>query len=106
MCAGLEKKVEKTFNLDIDSIFKDKLYFKHRQEEQEAQIQKGENKMLAYYRVERDREKRYIISLYYKNILGALKEMHRSTCRTPKDVNEVIVYYRQRGYRVQSAMMA
>ena len=62
--------------------------------------------MLAYYRVERDREKRYIISLYYKNFLGAMTEMHRSTCRTPKDVNEVIVYYRQRGYRVQSMMTA
>lgn len=72
----------------------------------EAQMQKGENKMLAYYRIERDKEKRYIVSLYYKNFLGALKEMHRSTCRTPKDVNEVIVYYRQRGYRVQSVMTA
>lgn len=62
--------------------------------------------MLTYYRVERDVEKRYIISLYYKNILGVLKEMHRSTCRTPKDVNEVIMYYRQRGYRVQSVTTA
>lgn len=62
--------------------------------------------MLTYYRVERDVEKRYIISLYYKNMLGVLKEMHRSTCRTPKDVNEVIMYYRQRGYRVQSVATA
>lgn len=62
--------------------------------------------MLAYYRVERNEEKRYIISLYYKNFLGAFHEMHRSTCRSPKDVNEVIMYYRQRGYRVQSVMMA
>lgn len=65
-----------------------------------------EKEMLAYYRVERDREKRYIISLYYRSIFGVLKEMHRSTCRAPKDVNEVIVYYRQRGYSVQSMLTA
>lgn len=62
--------------------------------------------MLAYYRVERDKEKRYIISLYYKNFFGALKEMHRSVHNAPKDINEVIVYYRQHGYRVQSVATA
>lgn len=62
--------------------------------------------MLAYYRVERDREKRYVISLFYKNFLGMMNEMHRSTCRTPKDVNEVITYYRQRGYHIQSIATA
>ena len=58
--------------------------------------------MIAYYRVERDREKRYVISLYYKNFIGVLREMHRSTCRTPKGVNDVVIYYRNMGYRVQS----
>lgn len=62
--------------------------------------------MLHYYRVERDREQRYVVSLYYKNFLGALKEMHRSTCRTPKDVNEVIMYYKNRGYHIQSIATA
>lgn len=62
--------------------------------------------MLAYYRVERDREKRYIVSLYYKNFLGTLKEMHRSAHETPKDINEVLMYYKSLGYRVQSIVTA
>ena len=62
--------------------------------------------MLHYYRVERDREKRYIVSIFYKNFLGSMKEMHRSVHDTPKDVNEVIMYYKSRGYHIQSIATA
>lgn len=62
--------------------------------------------MLVYYRVERDRFRKYIISLYYRNFIGGMKEMHRSAHRTPKEVNEVIMKYRADGYRVQSIMTA
>lgn len=62
--------------------------------------------MLAYYRVERDRCKKYVISLYYKNMLGMMKEMHRSAHNSPKEVNEVIQKYRTDGYRIQSIMTA
>ena len=62
--------------------------------------------MLVYYRVERDRFQKYIISLYYKNFWGTLKEMHRSAHATPKAINEVIVHYREQGYRIQSIMTA
>lgn len=62
--------------------------------------------MLAYYKVERDNERRYVISLYYITFLGLMKEMHRSVHKTPKDINEVITYYRNRGYRVQSIATA
>lgn len=62
--------------------------------------------MLLYYRVERDRYQKYIISLYYRNFIGAMKEMHRSVHRTPKDINEVIQHYRHAGYRIQSMTTA
>lgn len=62
--------------------------------------------MLVYYKVERDRFQKYIISLYYKNFIGGMKEMHRSAHRTPKEVNEVIMKYRADGYRIQSVMTA
>lgn len=62
--------------------------------------------MLLYYRVERDRYKRYVISLYYRNFIGAMKEMHHSTHKCPKDINEVIMYYRAKGYRIQSIATA
>ena len=67
--------------------------------------QKGAE-MLVYYKVERDRSKRYIISLYYRNFIGAMSEMHRSAHRSPKEVNEVVQKYRTDGYRVQSIMTA
>lgn len=62
--------------------------------------------MLHYYRVERNREKRYVVSIYYKNFLGALKEMHYSVHDAPKDVNAVIMYYKSRGYHLQSIATA
>ena len=62
--------------------------------------------MLVYYRVERDRFQRYIISLYYKNFIGGMKEMHRSAHRTPKEINDVIMKYRADGYKIQSIMTA
>ena len=62
--------------------------------------------MLVYYRVERDSFKRYIISLYYRNLIGAMNEMHRSAHNSPKEVNEVIQKYRADGYRIQSIMTA
>lgn len=62
--------------------------------------------MLLYYRVERDRCQKYIISLYYRNLLGSMKEMHRSVHNRPVDVNEVIQHYRQAGYHVQSVATA
>ena len=62
--------------------------------------------MLHYYRVERDREQRYVVSLYYKNFLGMLKEEHYSVHDTPKAVNEVIMYYKCCGYHLQSIATA
>lgn len=62
--------------------------------------------MLLYYRVERDNYKRYIISLYYRNFAGVMKEMHRSVHRTPKNINEVIMKYRADGFRIQSIATA
>ena len=62
--------------------------------------------MLIYYKVERDNYKRYIISLYYRNFIGGMKEMHRSAHITPKEINEVIMKYRADGYRIQSIATA
>lgn len=62
--------------------------------------------MLLYYKVERDNFQKYIISLYYRNFLGTMREMHRSVHATPKAINEVIVHYRSEGYRIQSIMTA
>lgn len=62
--------------------------------------------MIAYYKVVRDKDMRYVVSLYYKNILGVLREMHRSAHKTPKQVNEVISKYRADGYRIQSITTA
>lgn len=62
--------------------------------------------MLLYYKVERDNYKRYIISLYYRNLAGGMKEMHRSVHRTPKSINEVIMKYRADGFRIQSIATA
>ena len=62
--------------------------------------------MILYYRIERDRYQKYIISLFYRNMLGGMKEMHRSVHNTPKDINEVIQKYRHDGYRIQSLATA
>lgn len=62
--------------------------------------------MLVYYSVRRDECKRYIISLFYRNFLGNMKELHRSVHSTPKAVNEVIQKYRTDGYRVCSIATA
>lgn len=62
--------------------------------------------MLTYYHVERDKELRYVIELYYIGLFGNLKEMHRSVHSTPKAINEVITYYRKLGYKVQSLASA
>lgn len=62
--------------------------------------------MLLYYRVERDSFQKYVISLYYKGLLGQMKEMHRSVHSSPKSINEVIFHYRSEGYRIQSIMTA
>ena len=62
--------------------------------------------MLVYYSVRRDENKRYIISLFYRNFLGNMKEMHRSAHLSPKSINEVIQKYRADGYRIQSIATA
>ena len=62
--------------------------------------------MLTYYRVERDAEKRYVFTLYYRGLLGQMKEMHRSVHQSPKQINEVVMYYKHAGYRVQSVVTA
>lgn len=62
--------------------------------------------MILYYKVERDHFQKYIISLFYRNMLGGMKEMHRSVHNTPKDINEVIQKYRHDGFRVQSIATA
>ena len=62
--------------------------------------------MILYYRVERDRYQKYIISLYYKNFLGLMREYHRSAHDKPRGVNEVICKYRNDGFRVQSVTTA
>lgn len=62
--------------------------------------------MILYYKVERDANKRYIIELFYRGILGQMKEMHRSAHDEVKAVNEVVQYYRRRGYKVLSMMCA
>lgn len=62
--------------------------------------------MLLYYRVERDRCQKYIISLYYRGFLGQFKEMHRSYHKEIKDLNEVIQHYRHEGYHVLSMAVA
>ena len=62
--------------------------------------------MLVYYSVRRDECKRYIISLFYRNFLGNMKELHRPVHSTPKAVNEVIQKYRTDGYRVCSIATA
>lgn len=62
--------------------------------------------MILYYRVERDRYQKYIISLYYRNFIGTMKEMHHSAHRTPKEVNEVIQKYRHDGWHIQSITTA
>ena len=49
---------------------------------------------------------KYIISLYYRNMMGMMKEMHRSVHSSPKQVNEVIQKYRDDGYHVQSIATA
>ena len=62
--------------------------------------------MLLYYRVERDRYQKYIISLFYRNLFGSMKEMHHSVHNRPADINEVIQHYRSAGYRIQSIATA
>lgn len=62
--------------------------------------------MLLYYRVERDRLQKYVISLYYRGMLGQFKEMHRSVHGSPKAVNEVITHYRSEGWKIQSMASA
>ena len=62
--------------------------------------------MIAYYSVRRNQELKYIISLYYRNMMGRMKEMHRSVHSSPKQVNEVIQKYRDDGYHVQSIATA
>lgn len=62
--------------------------------------------MILYYKVERDANKRYIIELFYRGILGQMKEMHRSAHNEVKAVNEVVQYYRKAGYRIQSIATA
>lgn len=62
--------------------------------------------MILYYKVERDASKRYIVELFYRGILGQMKEMHRSAHDEVIAVNEVVQYYKSRGFRVQSIMTA
>ena len=62
--------------------------------------------MLLYYQVERDEAQKYIISLYYRGLIGQMKEMHRSVHATPKAINEVIIHYRHEGYKIQSIRTA
>lgn len=63
--------------------------------------------MLLYYHVDRSEDtKKYIISLYYRGLLGQFKEMHRSVHKEVKDLNNVIQYYRKAGYRIQSIATA
>ena len=62
--------------------------------------------MILYYKVERDASKRYIVELFYRGLLGQMKEMHRSAHDEVRAVNEVVQYYKSRGYRVQSIMTA
>ena len=63
--------------------------------------------MLLYYHVDRSEDtKKYIISLYYRGLLGQFKEMHRSYHKEIKDLNEVIQHYRQEGYHIQSMATA
>lgn len=62
--------------------------------------------MLLYYRVERDRAQKYIISLYYRGLIGQMKEMHRSVHNSPKAINEVITHYLHEGYKIQSIRTA
>ena len=62
--------------------------------------------MLLYYRVERDEDQKYIISLYYRGLIGQMREMHRSVHNSPKAINEVITHYRHEGYKIQSIRTA
>lgn len=62
--------------------------------------------MILYYKVERDESKRYIIELFYRGLLGQMKEMHRTAHKEVKEVNNVIQYYRRAGYRIQSITTA
>lgn len=63
--------------------------------------------MLLYYRVDRSKDyQKYIISLYYRGLLGQMKEMHRSCHSEVKALNEVIQHYRSAGYHVQSIATA
>ena len=59
---------------------------------------------LIYYKVDRAEEK-YVISLYYKKFWG-MKELHRSVHTEVKSVNQVVQYYRSKGYMVQSIRTA
>lgn len=59
---------------------------------------------LIYYKVDRVEEK-YIISLYYKKFWG-MEELHRSAHTDVKSVNQVVQYYRGKGYMVQSIRTA
>ena len=67
---------------------------------------KGDIIMLLYYKVERDENKRYIVELFYRGLLGQMKEMHRTAHKEVREVNEVIQYYRKAGYRIQSIATA
>ncbi len=62
--------------------------------------------MILYYKIERDEHKRYIIELFYRGLLGQMKEIHRTAHKEVKEVNNVITYYRNKGYRIQSIMTA
>lgn len=62
--------------------------------------------MLLYYKVERDENKRYIVELFYRGLLGQMKEMHRTAHKEVREVNNVIQYYRKAGYRIQSIATA
>ena len=63
--------------------------------------------MLLYYHIDRSKDtKKYIISLYYRGLLGQFKEMHRSYHKEIKDLNEVIQHYRHAGYLIQSMAAA
>ena len=62
--------------------------------------------MILYYKVERDAHKRYVIELFYRGLMGQLKEMHRTAHKEVKEVNSVIQYYRKAGYRIQSITSA
>jgi len=62
--------------------------------------------MILYYKVERDAQKRYIIELFYRGLLGQMKEMHKTAHKEVKEVNNVIQYYRKAGYKIQSIATA